>query len=236
MAAKLENFFSRMLSMEKLAMLGEFATSIAHEVRNPLAAIKTTVQALYRRESDPKRLELFRDMEKEIDRVARVVSDLVDFGRPRPPEFGVVSVREVFGRIFTLIESEAEKKGVHVSVQGDSGITLFADRDQVLQILLNLVLNAIQATPADGTVMLRASLENGRPLIEISDTGCGIAPELLARVTDPFFTTKSKGIGLGLNISKQLAELNGGKLEIASIVGRGTTVRIQFPNGKGNHV
>lgn len=235
MAAKLEDFFARMLRMEKLAVLGEFATGIAHEVRNPLAAIKTSVQALSRREQDGKRLALLGDMELEIDRVARVVSDLVDFGRPRPPEAGAVPVREVFGRIAALIESEAAQKGVHVSVQGDSELTLYADRDQVLQILLNLALNAVQATPNGGAIVLRASLEQGRALIEISDTGCGISPELLARVTDPFFTTKVKGLGLGLSISRQLVELNGGRIEIASRAGRGTTVRVQLPIEKEQH-
>lgn len=234
MAGKLQDFFARMLRLEKLAVLGEFATRIAHEVRNPLAAIKTTVQALARREQDAKRLQLLGDVENEIDRVARVVSDLLDFGRPRPPEPAPVPVREVFGRITAIVESEAEAKGVHVSAQGESDIVLHVDRDQLQQILLNLVLNALQATPREGAIVLRALREEGRAVIEVSDTGSGIPADLLARVAEPFFTTKTKGMGLGLSISRQLTELNGGRMDIDSVAGRGTLVRIQLPLAEAN--
>lgn len=229
MAVRLQDFFARMLRLEKLAVLGEFATRIAHEVRNPLAAIKTTVQALARREQDGKRLLLLADVEHEIDRVARVVSELLDFGRPRPPTPAAVPVREVFARVAAVVASEAERCGVAVSAAEDADLVLWADRDQLQQILLNLVLNALHATQAGGAVVLRARRAGGQALLEVSDTGCGIAPELLARVTEPFVTTKAKGMGLGLAISRQLAELNGGRLAIDSVAGRGTLVHLEFP-------
>lgn len=229
MSGKLKEYLGRALRMEKLAVLGEFATGIAHEIRNPLAAIKTSVQALARREQDPKRSQLLAQMDGEIDRLTRVVGDLVDFGRPRPPCPGAVPVRELFRRVSPLIEPDAQTRGLHFSCQGNSDIELWADPDHLQQIILNLALNAVQATPAGGAVVLRASTEQRQAAIEVSDTGCGIPAEMLERVSDPFFTTKTKGVGLGLSISRQLCELNGGKMSIDSAPGHGTVVRLLLP-------
>lgn len=235
MSGKLKEYLERAMRMEKLAVLGEFATGIAHEIRNPLAAIKTSVQALSRREPDPKRTQLLAEMEGEIDRLARVVSDLLDFGRPRPPFPGVVPVRELFRRIAGIIEQEALGRGLHFSCQGNSDLECWADPDHLQQIVLNLALNALQATPAGGAVILRAFDTGGQVAIEVSDTGCGIPAELLERVSDPFFTTKTRGVGLGLSISRQLCELNGGRMTIDSAPGHGTVVRILLPIAKTSH-
>jgi two-component system sensor histidine kinase HydH len=226
MSGKLKEYLERAVRMEKLAVLGEFATGIAHEIRNPLAAMKTSVQALARREKDAKRAQLLSEMQGEIDRLARVVSDLLDFGRPRPPMPGSVFVRDLFRRVSGIIEPEAQERGVHFGCQGNSDLAIWADADHLEQIILNLVLNAVQATPTGGAVVLRASDADGKIVIEVSDNGSGIAAELLDRVCDPFFTTKTKGVGLGLSISHQLCELNGGKMTIDSAPGHGTVVRI----------
>lgn len=235
MSDKLKEYIERAVRMEKLAVLGEFATGIAHEIRNPLAAIKTSVQALARSEKDPKRSQLLAEMEGEIDRLARVVSDLVDFGRPRPPLPAIVPVRELFRRIFGIIEPEVQGRDLHFSCQGNPDLELWADPDHLEQIILNLALNAVQATPAGGTVVLRASSVDGQAAVEVSDTGCGIPTELLERIGDPFFTTKARGVGLGLSISRQLCELNGGKMTIDSAPGYGTLVRILLPIAKTSH-
>lgn len=241
MAERLEQHLARIVRMEKLAVLGEFATSIAHEVRNPLAAIKTTVQALSRRETDARRLQLLADVESEIDRLARVVSQLLDFGRPRAPVCERVTVRELFRRVMLLLEPQAKARGVALSVQGDSDLALAADADHVVQILLNLGINALQACDEHGAVMLRASRETSMAVLDVSDRGHGIAADVLPRVTDPFYSTKSKGMGLGLSISRQLAEMNGGRLDIRSTPGSGTSVRIFLPlspdteNSDGKH-
>ena len=233
MAQRLEQHLARIVRMEKLAVLGEFATGIAHEVRNPLAAVKTTVQALSRRETDERRLQLLTDVESEIDRLARVVSQLLDFGRPRPPVPEDVVVRDVLRRVTLLLEPEAAAREVALSAQGDSDLAFVADADHVVQILLNLGMNALQASEADGAVVLRATRESSMAVLEVSDQGHGIAADVLHRVTDPFFTTKSKGMGLGLSISRQLTEINGGRLDIRSTPGSGTSVRIFFPLARG---
>ncbi len=234
MSIRLKDYLARAVRMERLAVLGEFATGIAHEIRNPLAAIKTSVQALMRREQEPRRVRLLADMEKEIDRLARVVSDLVDFGRPREPSTTVVSLGELLRSVATTLEPEAQTRGLTLDCAAEVLSSVEADPDHLKQILLNLVLNAMQATPAGGRVSLRSHAEAGRVMIEICDTGCGIPAELIGRMSDPFVTTKTRGVGLGLSISKQLCELNHGTLSIASKPGRGTVVRISLP-GPGDH-
>lgn len=229
MSRKLQEYLERAVRMERLAVLGEFASGIAHEIRNPLAAIKTSVQALARREQDPRRTQLLAEMEGEIDRLARVVSDLVDFGRPHAPAPGVVPVRELFRRIAAAVEAEALARGLHFSCHGNSDLAVWADPDHLHQIVLNLVLNAVQATPAEGAVVLRATATDAQVAIEVRDTGCGIPAPLLGRVCDPFFTTKTRGVGLGLSISRQLCELNGGQMTLDSAPGQGTVVRIALP-------
>lgn len=229
MSARLQDYMERAVRSEKLAVLGEFATSVAHEIRNPLAALKTTAQALSRREKDARRQQLLADMERDIDHLAHVVGDLVDFGRPRQPKPDHVPVGETVKRVLAVIDAEASARGVQISCQGDAALAPWVDRDQLLQIVVNLALNAVQATPGGGSVVLRAFRDAGMIALEVSDTGCGIPPELIERVTDPFITTKTKGVGLGLSISRQLCELNGGRLTLASTPGQGTVVRVLLP-------
>lgn len=235
MAEKLQQLIARTVRVERLAVLGEFATGVAHEIRNPLATIKTTVQALARGERDGERLALLEDVGAEIERLNRVIGDLLEFGRPRPPEFVPVPVRELFARITALMAPTADEAGVAFAVTGDAELVLRADRDQLIQIVMNLALNAIQATPAGGRVTLAvAPAGTAEACLEVRDTGCGIPPELLARITDPFVTTKPKGSGLGLSIARQLAELQGGRLTIASRPGGGTTVQLTIPTEDKN--
>lgn len=233
MAEGLTNTFTTLARAQRLASLGEFASGIAHEVRNPLSAIKTTVQALARREAEPRRLQLLHDMETEVTRLTRVVGDLSDFGRPRPPEPAVAPVREIFRRVHGLVQSELKAQKLTMSVQGDSELRLWVDADQLIQVMLNLLLNAIQATPEGGLITLRsARAGEGWVLLEVRDSGRGVPPEALAKLSDPFFTTRPKGMGLGLSISRQLAELNGCTLAIESTVGVGTVVTLSVPLAK----
>lgn len=230
MAEGLANTFARLARAQRLASLGEFAAGIAHEVRNPLSAIKTTVQALARREADPRRHQLLQDVETEVTRLTRVVSDLSDFGKPRPPEPAVAPVREIFRRVDGLVKAELKAQRLSLAIQGDSELRLWVDADHLIQIMLNLVLNAIQATPPGGLITLRAARAgDGFGVLEVRDTGRGVPPEALAKLSDPFFTTRPKGMGLGLSISRQLAELNDCTLVIESQVGAGTVVTLRVP-------
>lgn len=152
---------------------------------------------------------LLADLEAEVDRLNRVVNDLLTYGRPHPAARGTVPVREVLRRTAALLQPAAAERGVKVAVTGDSTLALYADEDHVQQVLVNLGLNAVQACGAGGAVTLRAARRGNWTTIEITDDGCGIPPEHLARITDPFYTTKPTGSGLGLTISQQMVEANG---------------------------
>jgi len=228
MARRLRDMIDRTVRTEKMAVLGQFATGVAHEVRNPLATVKTTVQALSRDEPDPDRRGLLLDLETEVDRLNRVVNDLLTYGRPHPAEQRRVLIRELFRRTLALLRPTATERGVRLATTGESTLAVLADGDHLQQVLVNLGLNAIQACERGATVTFRASRAGPATVIEVIDTGCGIDDAMLARVTDPFVTTKKSGTGLGLTICLQMVEANGGTMTIQSHPGQGTTVRLLF--------
>lgn len=230
MAGSLQDTLTRLVQSQRLATMGEFAAGIAHEVRNPLSAIKTTVQALARREAEPRRLQLLNDVEMEVTRLTRVVGDLTTFGKPRDPEPAVASTRELLRRLEGLVKAELKAAEVQFSMQGESELRLWVDGDQLIQVLLNVVLNSIQATPRGGLITVRVVRDgSSHALLEVRDTGPGVDAQTLGRLTDPFFTTRAKGMGLGLSISRQLAQLNGWDLSFASTLGQGMAVTLRVP-------
>lgn len=229
MAARIEGMVAEAVRMERMVALGEFATAIAHEVRNPMATLKTSAQALARREADPERRALLGDMVAEIDRLSRVMQDLLEYGRPRQAVPVPVVARELLRRAQSLMDTTAAQRGVSLNVQGDIDLVVLADADQMQQVLVNLLLNALDATPAGGLISLRVFRGARHGVLEIRDTGRGIPADLLEKVMQPFFTTKPGGTGLGLAICRQLVELNGGDLRIVSSQGQGTTVRLVLP-------
>lgn len=229
MAWQLKDLIDRTVRSEKLAVLGQFATGVAHEVRNPLATMKTTVQALSRKEEDDERKSLLFDIGSQIDRLSRVVNDLLAYGRPGEAIPQAVEIRDLFRQISKMLDPIAKEAGVRFFTSGDSRLKIYVDPEQVLQILLNLGINAVQACEKDGTVGLRAEDHGKSVEIRITDDGCGIPKEHLLDVAQPFFTMKSKGTGLGLTISSQLIEANHGTINIESAPQEGTTIILGFP-------
>ncbi|WP_259779381.1 sensor histidine kinase [Aestuariispira ectoiniformans] len=229
MARQLKDLIDRTVRAEKLAVLGQFATGVAHEVRNPLATMKTTVQALTKREQDEERKVLLHDMGSQIDRLSRVVNDLLSYGRPGEAAPRPTMIRDLFRQTSNTLEPIAEEAGVRLFTSGDSRLSIFVDPDQILQVLLNLGINAVQACDANGTVGLRAVDCGGAVEIRVTDDGCGIPREHLLDVIQPFFTMKSKGTGLGLTISQQLVEANNGTINIESAPQEGTTIIVILP-------
>ncbi|OAI86320.1 sensor histidine kinase [Pseudomonas putida] len=229
MAGRLADVMEQTVRSENLAVLGTFATGVAHEVRNPLATMKTTVQALLRREPESERRLLLSDLGQEIDRLSHVTSDLLEYGRPHPANPEVVELHSLFERVKRQIAPQAEARAIHFEAGCAAGIRLFVDPDQARQILLNLCLNALEACAAGKRVDLAGYRHGERVLVSVSDDGCGIPLDALNRVRQPFFTLKPRGTGLGLSICQQLLQANASRMEIASTAGKGTVVTLDFP-------
>ncbi|MGH8017721.1 MAG: two-component system sensor histidine kinase NtrB [Opitutaceae bacterium] len=232
----------QLAQQEKLAALGELAAGIAHEIRNPLTAIKARLFTLRKSPAlDTHAAEDAGMINNEIDRLERIVRDFLRFARPPVPTRETVDVAALLRELRELVQPQFANSGVVVQVDDTSVPAVAADRDQLKQVLLNLAQNAADAileTGRPGTIRLGArSAEDPRRLrgkagvrIEVRDDGPGIAPEVRARLFDPFFTTKASGTGLGLAISARLIEMHGGRIDCRSTPGRGTTFAIHLPS------
>jgi two-component system sensor histidine kinase AtoS len=233
MAEKLEDMVRSAVESEKMVALGRFATSLAHEIRNPLSTVKTTVQALLATETQQDRREILTGVDDEIDRLDDALNDLLAYARPRPPQVARLMIWGMLDRLGAMANTLLHENKISLVKLGEPDLAVRADSGHVKQIMMNLMLNSIQAMPGGGVLTVRATRDGAMGMLEISDTGTGMSAEVLSRVTEPFFTTRADGTGLGLSISRQLTELNGGSLEIFSAVGHGTTVAVRLPLAEG---
>jgi len=219
---------------DRLSALGELAAGMAHEIRNPLGSIRGTAEIL-RDGIDPadKRHEFAGILIKEVDRLNRVVRDFLDFARPAPVERGRVDLNEALREILALIGPQALNGGVRVELTAGELPPVPGDREQLKQAFLNLVLNALQAMPAGGTLAVSTAPVEGRVEVRFTDTGQGIPPEKLEKIFNPFFTTRQEGTGLGLAITHRIVQGHGGRIEVTSRIGEGTTFTVIIPLGEG---
>jgi signal transduction histidine kinase len=220
-----------LLAQSRLVALGEIAASIAHEVRTPLSVLKTSAQLLGRSDlpSDEQRT-LSGLLSGEVDRLNRVVTDLVDLARPRTTVHEPVSVRDAVERAvrFFAVTAERRRVALDAEVDGDP-LTVEGSRDHLHQVLLNLLHNALQATPDGGRVTVAAHRDGGWVVVRVEDTGPGFADAVLANVFTRFQTTKPDGTGLGLVISKRLVEEHRGRIQVDNVAGRGARVIVRLP-------
>jgi signal transduction histidine kinase len=223
---------------EKLVSLGMLAAGVAHEIRNPLTAIKAWLY-LQQKHLKPGTPE-FADAEIigcEINRLERIVKDFLQFARPSEPQFTVVSAEQPLHEVQTLMEPELEKSKIKLVLDEIVTAQIRIDPQQIKQVLINLIKNAADAIGKDGTVTLCAKLDEKRlnerqmdvVILEVSDTGKGISPEAEKRLFDPFFTTKDFGTGLGLPIAARIVEKNQGALQYQTQADVGTTFGIILP-------
>jgi two-component system sensor histidine kinase HydH len=226
--AKLREDLSR---SKRLAALGELAAGVAHEIRNPLSAIRGLVLYLAKKfPSDSAEAEYAGVVVSEVDRMGRVIGGLLDFARPKAPEFARADLSKIIRHALTLIEDEARAARVEVDFQMDEGLPpVRVDRDQMTQVLLNLLVNALEAMPEGGRLQVNVHRETDQAEIRVSDTGPGISSENLSRLFDPFHTTKKKGSGLGLAIAQRIVENHGGTIRVDSRAGLGTTFLVRLP-------
>ncbi len=215
---------------DRLSALGELSAGMAHEIRNPLGSIRGTAEIL-QEGIDPadKRYEFTRILIKEVDRLNRVVQDFLRFARPAPVERGRFDVNETLREILLLTRQQAVRNGVAAELQAGELPPVAGDREQLKQAFLNLVLNALQAMPGGGKLTVATALRDGRAAITIADTGQGIPPENLERIFNPFFTTRQEGTGLGLAITHRIIQGHGGRIDVESRPGEGTTFTLLLP-------
>lgn len=198
----------------KLAVLGELAAVMAHEIRTPIGILRSSAQMLAREpDLSGEARELTGFIESETDRLNRLVSTLLDSARLRAPKLQPADVHAIIRHSADLLALQAEKKGIRIRLDLDAVPSVVElDTEQMTQVLLNLVLNALQILPGGGQVAISARQHGGGTIIEIADDGPGIPPEELARVFDPFFTKREGGVGLGLAVVQQIVAAHGGEI------------------------
>lgn len=226
----------QLLRAEKLATVGVLAAGIAHEIGTPLGVIRGRAEyATGKLGADHPVSAGLGVIVEQTDTVSRVIRALLDFSRPQPARVAAVPMGPLLARVAELLELEAKRRQVRIVVGPVADATVSADADQLQQVLVNLVVNALDACERGGTVTLGAELGEDGVQIEVTDDGAGIAPEDLRRVFDPFFTTKKRGqgTGLGLAIVDRIVRGHGGSIELVSAPGSGTRARLTWPAGAG---
>lgn len=229
----------QLIRTEKLAAAGTLAAGVAHEVNNPLASISSLIQMLQTREQvDVETQEMLRLISTQIDRITQVLRDMMDFARARPPARAPLDINRIVAASIRLASFDKAFRRLHLRIKEDEDTPLvFADADQLQQVFLNLLLNARDAMPDGGDLLVSTRYDalSGEVVIEISDSGTGIAPEHRAHVFDPFYTTKpaGTGTGLGLAVCYGIITAHGGHIELGPHNGQGTTARVRVPIGPG---
>jgi signal transduction histidine kinase len=215
----------------RLSSLGMLAAGIAHEIRNPLTAVKTFLDLLPQRIDDKEVLGQFRDLSlAELKRVTDLIAELLTLGKSTNVTRSDVDLIATIEPVVRLMDSTARKRQVTLRITAEPSLArVHADPDQVKQIVLNLLLNAIEASPAGGEVTLRLRAADGSVFCEVQDQGPGIAADQLDNIFEPFFTTKETGTGLGLALVHQMVVEHGGAITVDSEIGRGTTFRVSLP-------
>jgi signal transduction histidine kinase len=232
--AALRNAQEELIRQEKLAVLGQLAGGVGHELRNPLGAIKSAAYFLNMvlEEPDPEVKETLEILEKEVKTSENVISSLLDFARAKPPTRRRVDINDVVQEALSRI---AMPDNVEVVSRLNGRLpTILADPDQLVQVFGNIILNAAQAMPEGGRLIVKSQVPSPEWVtVSFADTGVGISEENLGKLFEPLFTTKAKGIGLGMAVTKTLVEGHGGNIEVESKVGVGSTFTVKLPMGKG---
>ena len=236
-----KKYLKRKLAMRaKLESLGLLVTEIAHEIRNPLTAIKTYVEILPDNFEDKTfRDKIVEDLPQEINKLNRFVTELLDYARPKESQKQLISVSQPIQEILSLFSKQFEEKGIEVTFDCADNLLLYVDRQQFKQVVMNFLINGIQAVSdqqSNRKIRIAAAEIQSKVRLTIEDNGYGIAKENLERIFDPFFTTKQGGTGLGLSISYQLITENGGDVEIKSVLGEGTAVEVHFQKWQGEEI
>jgi two-component system, sporulation sensor kinase A len=218
-----------LLRSEKLSVAGQLSAGIAHEIRNPLTAIKGFLQLM--KSGQPAKQEYLDVISEELNRIEDILSELLLLAKPQALKREVLDIRNLLEQMITLLGPQAILKNIDVEAEFASGLpNITADENQLKQIFINFIKNAMESMPDGGLIRVRALAEQPSFVhILIIDNGCGIPEEQLARLGEPFYTTKEKGTGLGLMVSRKIIEEHGGSLFIHSKINEGTTIEVKLP-------
>lgn len=230
---------AEMVQAEHLATMGELAAGVAHEIRNPLGGIVGAIEIISKDfpKDHPDR-EIMDDLRQEVRRIEKVLNDLLTYARPKAPQYGMVDLKETVAHTLQFARQQIGSKNVEFSIQIPSPLPQFRmDPEQLHQVLLNLVLNGIQAMDEEGRITIQARVQPGsgapnRPHqveIAVSDTGRGMSREQLEKIFRPFYTTKQGGTGLGLSLCRRIISQNGGTLTAESEINKGSRFIIRLP-------
>jgi PAS domain S-box-containing protein len=219
----------RLIQQAALAQVGQMAAVVAHEVRNPLAGIKGALQVLMSRrlDGDPD-VPVMKDIVARLNSLGELIDDLMLYARPRPPRPIDVQLQAMIADAITLVRRDPAGSRITISLDGDD-VALHVDGELIRAALVNLLLNAAQAVGEHGTVVVRITRSASTVIVEVKDNGPGIPREIRDRVLEPFFTTKSRGGGLGLPIARRSAELHGGSLRLSWPDEGGTVATLTLP-------
>lgn len=216
---------------DRMFTTGEMAASLAHEIKNPISGVIGALQIFdAETQISDSRKEIILEMMSQLQRVNNAINDLLSYARPKPPVFETVEMKSLIDKTLSFITPLQQKKKINYNIVfDDESLNISADRNQLQQVLFNLMLNALQAIETDGTLDVIVKKKEQSVEIEVIDNGQGIKPDTLHLLFRPFFTTKHKGTGLGLAISKRIIEQHNGNIQITSELGKGTKVRISLP-------
>jgi signal transduction histidine kinase len=229
----LEQIQEKLIRSERLAAVGELASGVGHELRNPLNVIRNCAYLLNMSltdKGDEEALSTLKVLDKQIDTANKIVTDLLDFTRIKPPSLSRVDLNNLVNESLSWV---TVPKNITISsnLNGNS-LRVKTDAEQMSRVFTNIIANAIQAMNGKGELKIDTGMEDSLAWIQFTDTGCGIPEENLGKIFEPLFTTKPKGIGLGLAITKRLVEQNGGNIEVVSQTGQGATFTIKLPLDK----
>ncbi len=236
------NFRRQMERMDRLATLGELSAGIAHEIRNPLAGIKTSAEVLEESFSPGDfRAQLISRIIKEIDRSNKLLQRFFNFAKPSRPKPGFHFLQNIIDGVFLLMRARFNKYRIKFKAEYEDGLPeIYIDESQFEQVIINLILNAFDAMPDGGNLEIKASfnpsekvfeeqIAPGYILVEVVDDGAGIPPEKIEKIFNPFYTTKSDGVGLGLSICSRLLEENHSRVEVKSEPEKGALFSVYLP-------
>lgn len=217
---------------EKLAVIGQLAAGVAHEIGNPLTAISSVVQLLQRKSGDHQLNEHLAQVKENIDRISKIVRELVDFSRPPSYKKMIIQITDVIKTALGIVKYDKRVKKVEFKTSFDSEMPLISIvSDQLLQVFVNILFNALDATEGNGEISVKTWHDENYAFVEITDNGCGMDQDVIDKIFDPFFTTKEvgKGTGLGLSVSYGIIKKFNGDIFVKNAIGKGSSFTVKIP-------